>query len=76
MMEGSSKNNYRESGESKIPNKPSTNKKVQSSDWRSNTERKEGALRWYASLYFYRVLAMVYNTQNYWGFGLYPSSGF
>jgi hypothetical protein len=19
---------------------------------------------------------MVYNTQNYWGFGLYPSSGF
>jgi hypothetical protein len=25
---------------------------------------------------FYRVLTMVYNTQNYWGFGLYPSSGF
>jgi hypothetical protein len=25
---------------------------------------------------FYRVLMMVYNTQNYWGFGLYPSSGF
>jgi hypothetical protein len=24
----------------------------------------------------YRVLTMVYNTQNYWGFGLYPSSGF
>jgi hypothetical protein len=22
---------------------------------------------------FYRVLTMVYNTQNYWGFGLYPS---
>jgi hypothetical protein len=27
-------------------------------------------------LRFYRVLTMVYNTQNYWGFGLYPSSGF
>jgi hypothetical protein len=25
---------------------------------------------------FYRVLTMVYKTQNYWGFGLYPSSGF
>jgi hypothetical protein len=25
---------------------------------------------------FYRVLTMVYNTQNCWGFGLYPSSGF
>jgi hypothetical protein len=25
---------------------------------------------------FYRVLTMVYNTENYWGFGLYPSSGF
>jgi hypothetical protein len=25
---------------------------------------------------FHRVLTMVYNTQNYWGFGLYPSSGF
>jgi hypothetical protein len=24
----------------------------------------------------YRILTMVYNTQNYWGFGLYPSSGF
>jgi hypothetical protein len=22
-----------------------------------------------------RVLTMVYNTQNYWGFGLCPSSG-
>jgi hypothetical protein len=25
---------------------------------------------------FYRVLTMVYNTQNYWVFGLCPSSGF
>jgi ABC-type phosphate transport system permease subunit len=25
---------------------------------------------------FYRVLTMVYNTLNYLGFGLYPSSGF
>jgi hypothetical protein len=25
---------------------------------------------------FYRVLTMMYNTQNYWGFGLGPSSGF
>jgi hypothetical protein len=25
---------------------------------------------------FYRVLMMVYNTQNYWVFGLCPSSGF
>jgi hypothetical protein len=25
---------------------------------------------------FYRVLTMVYNTQHYWGFGLYPSPGF
>jgi hypothetical protein len=25
---------------------------------------------------FYRVLTMVYNTQNYWVFGLRPSSGF
>jgi hypothetical protein len=25
---------------------------------------------------FYRVLTMVYNTQNYWGFGLCPSPGF
>jgi hypothetical protein len=24
---------------------------------------------------YYRVLTMVYNTQRYWVFGLYPSSG-
>jgi hypothetical protein len=24
---------------------------------------------------FYRVLTTVYNTQNYWVFGLFPSSG-
>jgi hypothetical protein len=29
-----------------------------------------------SSCRFYRVLTMVYNTQNYWGFGLYPSSVF
>jgi hypothetical protein len=36
-----------------------------------NSENKQ-----HISSRFYRVLTMVYDTQNYWGFGLYPSSGF
>jgi hypothetical protein len=47
------------SGESKTPNKPSTNKKVQSSDQRSNTERREGATRWCASLYSFFVSSFI-----------------
>jgi hypothetical protein len=45
-MEGSSQNHYRESGVSKIPNEPSMSEKMQSSDRRSTTERREGDLRW------------------------------
>jgi hypothetical protein len=46
-MEGSSQNHYRESGEGKTPNEPSMSEKIQSSDRRSNIERRAGDLRWW-----------------------------